>query len=45
MTVEAALDRIGEAVLKNFKEQFNGKPSEMRHIDQKDRIFESENQS
>ena len=45
MTVEAALDRIGEAVLADFKKQFNGKPTEMRHIDAKDRIFENEKES
>lgn len=45
MTVEVAVGRIGEVVLNHFKEQFNGKPSEMRHIDDKDRIFENESQS
>lgn len=45
MTVEAALDRIGEAVLVDLKKQFNGKPTEMRHIDAKDRIFENEKES
>jgi hypothetical protein len=42
MAVEAALDRIGETVLVDFKKQFNGKPTEMRHIDAKDRIFKNE---
>ncbi|MGB0459778.1 MAG: hypothetical protein ACPGH0_01200 [Opitutales bacterium] len=45
MTVEAALDQIGEAVLADFKKQFNGKPTQMRHIDAKDRIFEKEKES
>lgn len=45
MTVEAALDRIGGAVLADLKKQFNGKPTEMRHIDGKDRIFENEEES
>ena len=45
MTVEAAMDRIGTAVLAEFKKQFNGKPTEMRHLNAKDRIFERENES
>lgn len=45
MSVEAALERVGEAVLTDFKKRFNGKPTEMRHVDAKDRIFENEKQS
>ena len=45
MTVEAAVDRIGTAILAEFKKQFNGKPTEMRHLDAKDQIFEGENES
>lgn len=42
LPMEAAVERIGKAVLDHFKEQFNGKPSGMRHVDTKDRIFENE---
>lgn len=45
MSMEAAMDRVGTAVLAEFKKQFNGKPTEMRHLNAKDRIFERENES
>ncbi|CAI8278437.1 MAG: Uncharacterised protein [Opitutia bacterium UBA7350] len=45
ISVESAIEQVGEAVLADLKAHFNGKPTEMRSIDNKDRIFKDEMQS
>jgi hypothetical protein len=39
VSTESALKHLGEAVLSTLEKEFNGKPSEMRALDNKDRIF------
>lgn len=45
ISVKTAMEQIDETVLNCLKEQFNGKPTQMRYADAKDRIFQNEKQS
>jgi hypothetical protein len=39
ISADDALNHLGEAVLSTLEKEFNGKPSEVRALDNKDRIF------